>query len=73
MEMSNKMAGVILGVLVIVVGLALFPTVLDSEATAAENATGLAVTILPLIPAIYAIVILLVGVGMMTWAVKTQE
>lgn len=72
-DIGAKIYELIAGVLLIVFGLALYPTVQSAVDTAIVNATGLAATLMPLIPAIYAIVIIVLGVSMIAIAAKNKK
>jgi hypothetical protein len=49
------------GFIILIVGLVLVPTVNGYAQAAADNSTGLAATLLPFVPAIYAVVIIVLA------------
>lgn len=53
-----KISTIITSVIGAVVGLAMYPVVQESAATAATNATGFAAAVIPLVPLFYAIMVL---------------
>ena len=61
LEISKKMEELILGVIVLVLGLSLVPTVSNAATAAAVNATGITLTIIPFVPVVYVIIILAVA------------
>jgi len=61
----------IMGMLVLVIGLALTPTVANSVAAATGgNVTGAAASVLPLVTLVWIIVVLVLGVGMIKVALS---
>jgi len=58
------MGKLFIGFIVIVIGLALFPSIQASVTTALVNATGLSATLLGMIPWIWVLVVVGIGVAM---------
>jgi len=59
-----NMGRLFLGFILIIIGLALFPTVDNAVTTASVNATGMVAAVLELIPLIWVLVVVGIGVAL---------
>jgi hypothetical protein len=73
MEITDRLLELFFGFIILIVGLVLFPTVNGYATTATANATGLAATLLPFVPAFYAIAVIALASVIIYSAAKTSK
>jgi hypothetical protein len=73
----EKFAGVIielfLGMLILVIGLALTPTIALQSTYAAGNTTGVAAVLVPFVVVVWVMVIIIIAVMLIYTAIKTMR
>ena len=70
-ETSNKMTNLFMTFLLMIIALALTPTVATSSTTAAASLTGAAATLVGLVPLFWIVIILAIGIAAVYMQMKS--
>lgn len=69
-DKQNKMTALFMTFLLIIIGLALTPTVAETSTTAAAALTGAAATLMDLVPLFWVVIILAIGIAAVYFQMK---